>query len=100
MGIADAVRLDDVFEGDRLDGIKLDIEGHEPEALRGAAETLHRFRPIVPCEVTVPGVLDDVLELGRDLRLTPWLEFRGRLATFRPGVSTNDLFLVPEESGP
>ena len=30
---------------ERLDGLRLDLEGAEPAALRGAAETLRRFRP-------------------------------------------------------
>ena len=100
MGSTNAVRLDDVFEGSRLDAIKLDVEGHEPEVLRGAAGTLHRFRPIILCEVTFPDVLEVVLDLGRDLRLSPWAESHGRLAPFRRKVWTNDLFLVPEESPP
>lgn len=32
---------------DRLDYIKMDIEGAEPQALEGAAETIRRFHPIV-----------------------------------------------------
>ena len=42
------VSIDDVGreEGlDRVDCIKLDVEGAELAALRGAAETIHRFRP-------------------------------------------------------
>src|SRR6201999_2515074 len=32
---------------DRVDVVKMDIEGAEVQALRGAAETLRRFRPVV-----------------------------------------------------
>ena len=98
MGSTNAVRLDDVFEGSRLDAIELDVEGYKPEVLRGAAATLHRFRPIILCEVNFPDVLEVILDLGRDLRLTPWVESHGRLAPFRREVWTNDLFLLPEES--
>ena len=39
-------RLDDLFlETDRLDLIKLDIEGGELAALRGAVQVINRFRP-------------------------------------------------------
>jgi FkbM family methyltransferase len=47
-------RLDDVLEGSgisRVDVIKLDIEGAEWIALRGAVNTLARYRPILILEV-------------------------------------------------
>lgn len=56
---------------DRLAGIKLDIEGAELAALRGAAETLRRFRPWLIVEIGgntcaaagyAPGDILDVLE--------------------------------------
>lgn len=33
------------------DAIFLDVEGHEPEALAGAAQTIHKFRPVIAVEV-------------------------------------------------
>jgi FkbM family methyltransferase len=97
VGSVDAVPLDAVFDGDRLDAIKLDVEGHEPEILRGAVNTLHRFRPTILCEVAAPSVLDVVLQLAHDLHLTPLVESRGRLEPFRRDAGTNDLFLIPEK---
>jgi FkbM family methyltransferase len=47
------VRLDDLFawEGlDRLDFVKIDVEGAEEQVLAGAQEVLHRYRPIVCLE--------------------------------------------------
>jgi len=34
----------------RLDLIKIDVEGHEPAVLRGAEETIRRFRPVMVIE--------------------------------------------------
>jgi FkbM family methyltransferase len=48
-----AVTLDEVADREkltRLDFIKMDIEGAETAALRGARETLRRFRPILAVE--------------------------------------------------
>jgi hypothetical protein len=40
---------------DRVDGIKLDVEGAEIMALRGARDTIERFKPTVIFERTSPG---------------------------------------------
>jgi FkbM family methyltransferase len=45
--------LDDFMDQqaiDRLDFIKIDVEGFEPEVINGAARTLQRFRPTVTVE--------------------------------------------------
>lgn len=45
------MRGDDLLAAEpRIDFIKLDIEGHEPQALAGLALTLARHRPMVLCE--------------------------------------------------
>ena len=54
VALVDLVTLDDYVRGhalDRLDGIKLDIEGAELPALRGAEATLKRFRPWLVIEI-------------------------------------------------
>ena len=38
---------------ERVDIIKIDIEGSEPDALKGAVEVIKRFRPLIVCELNV-----------------------------------------------
>lgn len=67
------VRLDDwVAERglDRLDLLKLDIEGAEPFALLGAAETVARFRPLLLVEFN-PGAVQRL-----DPSRSPWDFYR------------------------
>lgn len=46
--LAQAVRLDDVLAKlDKLDVVKIDIEAHEPQALRGMAGLIERHRPTI-----------------------------------------------------
>ena len=50
---AQAATLDDVMQSlelDRVDFIKLDVDGHEPEVLCGASRTLARFHPKILLE--------------------------------------------------
>jgi FkbM family methyltransferase len=70
----DVVRLDGFLEEDplpRVDFIKIDVEGMEPEVLQGAKKTLERFRPIVVFETLElfrqqRGV--DIFAMSADLR--------------------------------
>lgn len=50
-------RLDDLLDGARVDFIKIDVEGHEPAAVRGAAATLARTRPVILFEA---GAVEDL----------------------------------------
>lgn len=50
---------DDVLRGEtRIDMIKIDIEGHEPAALRGLRATLAKHSPILLCEFNPLRVLE------------------------------------------
>lgn len=43
-------RLDDLFSGDRLDLVKIDVEGAELGVLRGAEQVIARTRPVIMFE--------------------------------------------------
>jgi FkbM family methyltransferase len=48
---ARAVTLDDYLAGDRVNFVKLDVDGAEPEVLAGAAATIERSRPVMVIEM-------------------------------------------------
>jgi FkbM family methyltransferase len=48
---ARAVTLDDYLAGDKVDFVKLDVDGAEPEVLAGAAATVDRSRPTIVIEM-------------------------------------------------
>lgn len=74
-----AVALDGIIGGRSIDFIKIDIEGNEPRALKGAVETLKRCRPIVISEFAHTGIVDGggepylrfLLDLGYGLGVVP-----------------------------
>lgn len=53
-----AVALDQILQLDRLDFVKIDVEGHEHEALTGFEAHLRRFRPRIVSEFTPGSMLD------------------------------------------
>jgi FkbM family methyltransferase len=89
------VTLDAHFGASRVDLVKLDIEGYEIDALRGARQVLER-RPALAIEIHVACYADrerQVRELFGMLDVPAYdawiqLEVDGALARFDPGVHT------------
>ncbi len=70
----EAIRVDDVVT-EHVDLIKIDVEGHEPAAMRGMEALIHRNRPIIVSEAneywlrtasnsSTPEFLDLLIRLG------------------------------------
>jgi len=96
---------------DRVDLIKIDVEGHERQVLDGADVILRQFRPTLVIETGHEG-LDDRRAIHDQLRATGyrmlgilvdhgmaeagWSAYLGIGSPFRPGKAHN-LLLVPEQ---
>lgn len=103
------VRLDDVYAGN-AGCIKIDVEGHELAVLRGAQQTIARYRPnlLVEAEENLaPGALAAIDAMLRPLGYAGYYIHRGQLrdlgsfnaralqdprsiAGFRPGLPRSD----------
>jgi FkbM family methyltransferase len=93
-GRARRARLDD-FQPERVDLIKIDVEGHEMDVLEGGRQTIACHHPVIVCEVmehnrrafdSFAREMDyEGLALGR----------RGRLTRVLPDGAIIDLFLLP-----
>jgi FkbM family methyltransferase len=96
VGGAPSTTLDSFFEGNRLDLIKIDVQGHEWEVLEGAREVIERFRPIILCE-TERNNLRKVTELAGALNYEVRTEEDGQLHPFvSHEMGWADLFLLPQ----
>jgi FkbM family methyltransferase len=82
-----AKRLDDVVYREgvaRVDVIKMDIEGAEMAALRGAAETLRQFKPVLLIEISDRSLQHQGTGSGEVLE---WLQRQGyRMFCFDPAT--------------
>jgi len=71
IGELELVRGDDFFNTanlEKIDLIKIDVEGFEKPALEGLHKTLHKYRPLIVCEITYGKGLsiqsrDEILQL-------------------------------------
>jgi FkbM family methyltransferase len=81
----------------KLDLLKIDVEGYEPRVLRGAQNTIARFRPKIMMELSmyVGPIGEDVGSFIRDFLALPykWIRYDGV-----PIDSTNALDLFPFHS--
>ena len=66
------VRLDDVYDFDRLRAMKIDVEGMELDVLAGAQRTIARFRPLIYIENEEPETSPQLLQALIDLDYTPY----------------------------
>lgn len=99
-------RLDQLFPTynlERLDFIKVDIEGGELPALRGAEMLLRKFRPVVMAEINQLAYLaagyrpSDVYEFFSNLRYKPYIIDRTGHTRAELSPSTfNNIVFIPE----
>lgn len=103
---ADLKKLDDVWSHlylDRLDFIKMDIEGSELKALQGGRATITRFRPLVMLEVSevtygAAGYsLKDVSDFFIALNYLPFVvDKMGKLISCSTMPSFGNVIFVPQ----
>ncbi|THD62598.1 FkbM family methyltransferase [Phenylobacterium sp.] len=88
--------------------IKVDVEGFEAQVIRGAAQTIARFRPVLYLENDRPTGQQELISLvaglGYDLYWhTPPLfhpeNFRGNAVNLFPGVGSVNMLCLPSENG-
>lgn len=75
------VRTLDSYALEGVDFVKIDVEGHEPEVLAGAVDTLRRNRPTVLSEIR-PANSDSVLAQFDSLGYTPYILRAGSLVAW------------------
>ena len=89
---------------DRVDLIKIDIEGAELEALKGMTNILNHFRPALIIEVLDPDSAEgkEVFDVLKTLNYRPYsLQLDGSLADFRKYTSSEAYYnyvFLPEEN--
>ncbi|MBW7935703.1 MAG: FkbM family methyltransferase [Flavobacteriales bacterium] len=98
----ETIRLDDKFEHiPSLDFIKIDIEGHEPEALEGAKNTITKHRPVMLIEINDGFAIDSI---GRKVKeqMQEWgytmyyYDGKNILPSSCKEEGVNYIFLTPE----
>ncbi|MBP8000411.1 MAG: FkbM family methyltransferase [Chloroflexi bacterium] len=81
---AQTVLLDEALAHlDKIDVVKMDIEGHEPFALQGMEKLLHRHRPILVTEFN-PRCLRDVEGMAAEIYAQQLLTYYHQLQVLTP----------------
>jgi FkbM family methyltransferase len=103
----DAVRFDDWIKGtdiDRIDVMKIDVEGHEVHVFEGMMETLSKYRPVIYSECNAFFFKQQGLSARRVVELLDPLGYEfykiigGRLKNVAPvPEDAQDLFLLPRQ---
>jgi FkbM family methyltransferase len=87
--------VDELVDGDRATFLKFDIEGAEPGALRGAAQTIARHRPIVA--VSVYHVQDHLWSLPLLLAELAGEDYEFHLRRYAADIFEEVLYAIPAE---
>ncbi|MGH0218242.1 FkbM family methyltransferase [Sinorhizobium meliloti] len=61
------VKIDDFLQGRSVDLIKMDVEEHEPNVIRGALSSIQEHKPAIIAEVLSPEVLTHIVEMTKPL---------------------------------
>jgi FkbM family methyltransferase len=105
---ATLIKLDSYFAAhtmDRIDLMKIDVEGAEERVLRGALETLKRFRPVLLMEMNDASLrlqgssCSDVAELiaSGEYCIYNFDSATGKLVVAREGSYSDNVVAVPRE---
>jgi FkbM family methyltransferase len=101
-------KLDD-FHLDRVDFIKLDVEGFESKVLEGAAETIARCRPIMYIENDRPESSAELIQRLFDMGYRLWWHtpplfspdnFKGNANNVFPRIVSNNMLAIHRDMRP
>lgn len=81
---------------ERIDLIKMDIEGAEKQALLGAADAIRRFRPKL--QICAYHYIDDLVEIP-GIVLDIWPSYRIHFAAHAPFLNEYVYYFAPEKTG-
>ncbi|MFT5822997.1 MAG: FkbM family methyltransferase [Crocinitomix sp.] len=86
-------RLDDIANGEKVAGIKMDIENFEYFALKGATDLLKRDKPVVYLELWENENRDKCFEFLRSLNYQAFIQTDNGLIPFDPASHVKQNFI-------
>ncbi len=106
--IAKLDSVEEVAKLDRLDFIKLDIEGFELPALQGMKGTIEKYRPVILCEMALSFLIEydgnrykETLAFFESVDYEIFLLKNGRLKRYTwPEARVMNFILLPRTGGP